>query len=461
MGLAIILIVVIGVMGAGLLVFVRNDLQAVVQVNQGQEAFEAADAGVQAAKRELLSDACPESYDGVTAGAENTEDACADSKESDWSYAAVEDENVETPEEEDDYVGKELDFDGKKIDVSIRHLPFYEDDDSCDDELLPEPVSEPQQHPNCAPDAYEGDEDEREFFMVESLGESDNGDARRKVEAIYHTEDLGVPRAYYSPSDITISGNSCISDVSVFSLGKINVGGESGCDGGGKIEGEDRAYGYWQNEHNSTARTTKAAGFAAVEGVDYKQAGRDFDDDTIPEFVAEPSGDPQEPDEITFPFDYETQQGEQDEQRLNYFREEALKQEEESNDEAHFQTGGGNISDWPEDSTDSTVVYVDAEGASGGKVGWSVSGGCENPVKGTLVVDGAGLDVRGGDAFSGVTIVRGGEFESTGNSCWDGFVSADGGMKIAGTPDPFVSQEVQSRPGFYGVETWSWRELYE
>ena len=54
--LAIIMIVLVAVMGAGLLVFVRNDLEAVVEVNQGQRAMDATDAGIQAGsdKRALL-----------------------------------------------------------------------------------------------------------------------------------------------------------------------------------------------------------------------------------------------------------------------------------------------------------------------------------------------------------------------------------------------------------------------
>jgi hypothetical protein len=44
----------IGVMGAGLLTLVRSDLEAVVEVNQGQRALGLADAGVQAARRQWL-----------------------------------------------------------------------------------------------------------------------------------------------------------------------------------------------------------------------------------------------------------------------------------------------------------------------------------------------------------------------------------------------------------------------
>ena len=53
MALAIIMIVLLGVMGAGLLTFVMSDLNTVVEENRGQRAFEVADAGIEAAKRQL------------------------------------------------------------------------------------------------------------------------------------------------------------------------------------------------------------------------------------------------------------------------------------------------------------------------------------------------------------------------------------------------------------------------
>lgn len=478
MGLAVIVVVIVGVMGAGLLVFVRNDLEAVVEVNSGQQAFDAADAGAQAAKRELLSDACPQSYDGQEAGAEDPANSCADVEESEWSYETVSDENVETPEEEADYVGRELDFDEKQIDVSIRHLPFHEDDGDCDNEALPEPVVDPEQHPDCAPEEQEGEGDEREFFKVESLGESGNGDARRRVEAIYHTTNLDVPKAYYSPGTITLNGGPCIDGVSVFSLESIEVsGGGGGCPGedGGNITGEDRDYSDWQNSYNSTAREDASgdpvedAGFAAVDNVevgeDDELGSRDFDGSSSPRFVEDP-GDSQDSDEITFPFDYESQEGQADEDRMTFLKEEAMQQETETGEDT-YRPNSDDITDWPDNADDNTVVYIDAGG--GESVRWQISnvgGGSEcseaNALKGTLVVDGASLTGSGNKRpFSGVTIVRGGNFDIGGNFCWDGFVSADEGIELGGTPDPFVSQEVQNRPGFYGVETWSWRELYE
>jgi hypothetical protein len=59
LGLAIIIVMIIGVMGAGLLTFVAADLQAVVAVNRGEQAFELAEAGVEVAKAHLADDPSP------------------------------------------------------------------------------------------------------------------------------------------------------------------------------------------------------------------------------------------------------------------------------------------------------------------------------------------------------------------------------------------------------------------
>src|SRR5215213_749476 len=72
MALAVIMIVVLGVMGAGLLTFASRDLNTTVEESRGQRAFEMADAGVAAAKRQLLSDcginaSCKTHYDDPNA----------------------------------------------------------------------------------------------------------------------------------------------------------------------------------------------------------------------------------------------------------------------------------------------------------------------------------------------------------------------------------------------------------
>jgi type II secretory pathway component PulK len=56
LGLAIIVVVIVGVMGAGLLTFVATDLEAVVAVNRGEQAFELAEAGIEVAKAHLAND---------------------------------------------------------------------------------------------------------------------------------------------------------------------------------------------------------------------------------------------------------------------------------------------------------------------------------------------------------------------------------------------------------------------
>jgi hypothetical protein len=56
LGLAIIIVVIIGVMGAGLLTLVATDLKAVIEVNRGEQAFELAEAGVEIAKAHLADD---------------------------------------------------------------------------------------------------------------------------------------------------------------------------------------------------------------------------------------------------------------------------------------------------------------------------------------------------------------------------------------------------------------------
>jgi type II secretory pathway component PulK len=56
LGLAVIVVVIVGVMGGGLLTFVATDLEAVVAVNRGEQAFELAEAGIEVAKAHLAND---------------------------------------------------------------------------------------------------------------------------------------------------------------------------------------------------------------------------------------------------------------------------------------------------------------------------------------------------------------------------------------------------------------------
>src|SRR5215211_9272996 len=74
MGLAVIMIVLLGVMGAGLLTFVSRDLNTVIEENRGQRAFEVADAGIGAAKQQLAANVNRDLYNDTEDGIVGVED---------------------------------------------------------------------------------------------------------------------------------------------------------------------------------------------------------------------------------------------------------------------------------------------------------------------------------------------------------------------------------------------------
>ncbi len=269
LGIAIMVMVIVGVMGAGLLVFVRNDLEAVIEVNQGQRAFDIADAGAQVAKQQILGDKIPAHYDidssldpNYLASSCNIDNA--DSTESIARSPASENWSPEAG-------GQTRTFASGEFTVTIRWMPQKSTADSrC---RAPETTS-------AGPGV--------DFFRVVSTGKYRN--ARRRVEAIYRTYSLNVPQAYYTPGKINIAGTACIDGVSLFTsstaIDAIDFDGGGGCSGGGHITGPDLAYGDWNDppsdKFNTTARsgptctktlsngtsiTKTCAGVAAVGGV--------------------------------------------------------------------------------------------------------------------------------------------------------------------------------------------------
>ena len=62
LGLAVILVALVGVLAAGLLTFVAADLDALVEANQGRQAFELAEAGIEVAKAHLADDPGPSDW---------------------------------------------------------------------------------------------------------------------------------------------------------------------------------------------------------------------------------------------------------------------------------------------------------------------------------------------------------------------------------------------------------------
>jgi hypothetical protein len=448
MGLAVMLVVLIGVMGAGLLVFVRSDLEAVVKVNQGQRALNLADAGVQAARRQLRSDAEPDHYDGNSA--ENVE----------WAYVAPVGGTA----------GKTMTLDDGSARVTIQYLlPSTTAAQVGDEDHAPELV--PGDPPGLA-DYPDG----RNFFRVVSEGTS--GGARRRVESILYTSRLDVPAAYYTPKDITLLGDIGISGVSFFAGGNIDRVGNV------TIDRETPApYGDWDTTNfsppsrlntvpraDAAGNRTAGAGLAAeglvcengdcsgspagsvADGIhDYdrytgtKGSNRRFVRKTDPNI-------PNAPGTISYPFD---PAGSLD---LDLLMEEARRQ-------GNYRSSAVDITDYPTASNDRTVYFVDA----GGAADFIELGVDHTPeARGTVVVRDGNLAV--GDSsglFRGVIFVTGdgtdtGKYDSGTSGNVEGFVVASGDMTVRGSVSPStVADDLTTRPGFYGVKLWSWRELYE
>ncbi len=471
------MIVLIGVMGAGLLVFVRNDLEAVVEVNQGQTAMDIADAGVQAAKVQLLADKIPAHYDVDDTLSQVFIDPLCNIDVSDV-YPGKEEGIERNPPTENwspEAGGQTRTFAGGKFTVTIRWMTW--------DPLAPDTCRAPVA---SLTDANPGG---THYFKVVSTGvyPEDGSGAKRRIETIYSTYDLNVPRAYYTPGPITISGSACVDSVSLFSLSNVTFNGSGTCPNSGThMQGKDLYYKKWAdtgdlldadsypNRFNSTARETADAGIGTAGTItgSPRLGTRDFDSTTAPQFVQTPSN-PQPTSQITFPFDLGSQP------EAARLCDEAKAQ---GNYEEYTTTGNQSLTSWPDNSSHTTVVCkVFTNTSSNNKLTWAVGGtedlpapyeGCKGPIKkGTLVIRGGNFATKSNTAlFQGIVVVRGaegsdatdlGSSTDTGNTCLDGFVNATSEIKIAGSVRPSTSLEMAGRPGFYGVRTWGWRELYE
>ncbi|HKH11697.1 MAG TPA: hypothetical protein VKA73_11180 [Rubrobacter sp.] len=161
LGLAVIVVVLIGVLAAGLLAVVRADLDGAVQTNRGQRALHLADAGAQAAGARLRADANPAHYDA--AAADNS------------GWADVSPDGSDAP-------GETLAPGEGTATVTIRYL-------------LPARTAAQQRDGRYAPERAPAglpDYPDRDYFLVVSEGSS--GETRRKVEAILCVEGSGGSR---------------------------------------------------------------------------------------------------------------------------------------------------------------------------------------------------------------------------------------------------------------------------
>jgi Tfp pilus assembly protein PilX len=485
--LAIMMIVIIGVMGAGLLVFVTTDLGGVLESNQGQKAFNLADAGVQAAKSHLMADAYFLKYDGVTDTAANPPNF-----ESAWSCG-----NWNPVAKTCPALGKTPDLDpgsGNTVKVWIQYLqPATTTAQANDSTGVYAPAVTPSGQANYPVGT--------DYFKV--ISQATVGQTKRKVEAIYNTVSLDAPRAYFTSGSIKIAGGAVINNISLFSLHDITFTGQA------TVSGKDLAYGKWAatsdspnitytpnydvsfpNSYNNHARLSDAAGLGAVGDIGNADevAGRDYDVDpnpgtsfsaTNPKFVQTLSATPQPAGEITFPFspnpnipslsDLASAAQAQTGSGIggsNYYQ---ITSNMDVRESGAVYTGPK----WPANSTVGTVVYVkftNGSSPTSNKLTWNLAGNCGTaPVRGTLVVENGTVDTSNSNKapLKGTVIIRGvpsdpshPAYSDTGGACMQVFVNASGDIKLAGNVSP-GTLERGNAAGTYSLKLASWRELYQ
>jgi hypothetical protein len=491
MGLAVIMIVLIGVMGGGLLTFVQRDLNAVVEVNKGQKAFELADAGVQLARQHIKRDPRPAHYDldDILSPAYNV--VC----DILGSNPLAVDETLDILPGGTPYVDGNWSPGGGGVSKSnLDGVP------STDDSLI---VKIQWLNPGAGPTAgckapVASPPEEHYFYRVTSIGYYHG--AKRQIEAIYETYPIGVPEAFFTTDDVMINGNTKVYNTSVFST----YTGESKTTGIVTFEGVDKAYQNWAPPlcpkcSNPTPRLSVTPGFGTVGNITGlgEVPGRDYDRYSSPNnFVM-----PNERDglEMTFPFD----PGKQPD--LEELKMEAMRQEAENDPNGTIEdptgnyreidnpTGTTSLSDWPADVPGTTtVVYYKFTGGSS-TLRWDVDGkpdtvisdpsdpiitldDCTGPLRrGIVIVENGNFSTQPNkDLFRGIIIVRqgdfvddvdeGGEYSDTGTkTCVEGYANADGRITLGGnvsSGDVFNIIDPTETAGFFRVRLWSWRECY-
>jgi hypothetical protein len=458
---------------------VRNDLEAVIEVNQGQRAFEMTNAGLEAGKMQLLFDSNNEIYNGN--GGDLDGDG-VDTAESEWSYSGS---------------GKTLNLDSNQVNVKIRYL-------------TPTPSSNPSlaSDPNRAPEVLLSGAttypNQRDYFKVTAQGTARA--ANRRMEAIYWTKSNGFPLAYYATGNIELDGSSLsVDDVSIFSEASV-VGLR-----GNTIGGCDVAYGNWNNSpwnvvsrrasfgdyrrnDNSTC-SGYPTGVASEGTIEYANEGAgtgrpnviDYDNwdgagggtTDHPDFVDNTwtaTGGSQNSTDITYPFNPN------DETHLDLETLRAAAQSGQNGSRFVRLQPGGNLSilDYPANSNLNTIYFVEFANPDGT---FTTSGG--NAVThGEVDYDSTVTDPKGvivvvnGDfngsprakTFTGNVIIRDpvdtdGEsmqYLNRGNFDLQGYVNIEGSIEIRGqansdTPPSLITTR---RPGTYMMELWSWRECY-
>ncbi len=446
MGLAVITMVLIGVMGAGLLAFVERDMASVVEENKGQRAFEMAEAGVQFAREQLKDDSIPAHYDGG---------ASPDIRWSKFYPVASGEPGMVL-----------MDLDGSAATTDSVHVQI-----------------------EYKPDAV----DLIDSFVVVSTGTY--GDAKRKIEAVFKRTGAirGIPPAYYSRSSIDIGGQTSSIGVSFFARNTGRVRGSvtfgTTNDVMGKWAETSDSFSY-PNPFNQTPRptgTTSALPGIAVGNVltlegagvpEQVQKGiRSFDKDTsrhvVPYYYqsTRPEGE-----KIAFPFSIDSLPDD-----LEILRQRAIQLEDANPTVDYYKNalpvGHHSITSFPSDGDFSTVYFYRFPTYDPSNlVTWNVPLPCTDASrKGVIVVENGDFRIEGSrGGFNGTVLVYGGHdpatglpypdqgnFHAAGSACITGYATSTGDMFLTGSYTASNIPGLNQLPLFRGtLKPAGWRELY-
>ncbi|WP_119067184.1 hypothetical protein [Rubrobacter indicoceani] len=444
MPIAVMMVALLGVLGAGLLVFATTDLSFATEENQSQRAFEMADAGVKAAKRQLDQNATVTAYDG--GGSDDVQ----------WSSSK--------PNADTNCSG--LGTSG----VCLRNL----DENTATDDAVSVAITS---------QAGGG-------FKVVATGKY--GPARRKIDTVFKQGGgVGIPPTYFSRSSISLGGNTNLADISLFSFGNVTKSGG----GSGSFTGNDEYFKKWAatgdsftypNPFNMTARSSNRRAVGALGTVDSwystsPQNAQVFTGTTSgttanPRMVETPSS-PQSSSQITFPFDTRMttldadiaslrQRAQELEAATGYDYYRPLPSPSTSATSAYRD-----ISSWPSGANYETVVFYEFDSYSSTNVVkyTNSGGGCPTPsARGVIVVVNGNFEMAGSTGFNGGVITYTnptgadrGTFSSSGGSCLVGYANATGNMSIQGTPGAGSVPALNTLSSFDGaLSVANWRECY-
>ena len=458
MALAVIMMVLIGVMGAGLLVFVQRDLGAVVENNQGQRALEMADAGVEAAKRQLTTPggANPESYNGRT-----TEDLR-------WSRCFGLPSTASPPCSPPADAG-----------VTLTNL----DDDSATTDSVHVTIE------------YTGLVNGQDVFTVISTGTY--GNARRKIEAVFQRSGAiaGIPAAYYTRNNLKVAGNMTATGLSFFAYKNADLGSNS-IDLGTTTDvmkkwaltNDSDSY---PNDYNFSPRASSLPGIAAQGIITTGSPGlrtqiamgtRSYDSSmtyTGPRVVPYYSQSALNPSlKIAFPFYIDSLPND-----LEVLRAEAIRQEAADGQDHYVNLASApskpyTIDSWPTNSTYNTIYfYRFASWDPSNDVQWNLSLPCTDDTrKGIIVVENGNFLLSGNKGgFNGTVLTYGGtdpltgqpypdrgQFKASGGACITGYATATGDMTLVGNyRAAAVPALTDLKISAGAIQEVSWRELYQ